>query len=349
VTGVATRALFTGRFAAPFVMPPTPTVAGTPWTIVDDGFYNAWPVIGRAANGTLLLGYTKANNHHADDSGRAVLRISSTEGVTWGSEIVVCDLPSDWVSVFGLGVTPTGRVIASLWKDRTGVAGSGRAGLVYSDDHGLTWSAWVDVPTSFAVQSYATGPVVTAADGALLIPLEGTSSGNYSNHSMHMRRSYDNGLTWAGEVVIASRAATGRPYFESKLVRMPSGVIHCLHRCGDGIDDGPFAHFVSTSLDDGFSWGAPVQIVDGYAAPSVCVLWNGSLVFATRRNSDAKVIAFTSADALTWSAPIVVDTSMYEMEYAAPVQLLDGRVLLVYGAQPTSAITNSDIKASILS
>jgi hypothetical protein len=41
--------------------------------------------------------------------------------------------------------------------------------------------------------------------------------------------------------------------------------------------------------------------------------------------------------------------TMYEMEYGAPVELRDGTVLVVYGSQPTSSTTNSDIKGCILS
>jgi hypothetical protein len=337
---VATRALFTGSL----VLPHTPTVAGTPFTITNDTKYNAWPVMCRLGDGSLLLGYTKGDSHHNDNTAKAVCKVSTDEGSTWGSEVTVYDHASLFSTIYGLAVTRTGRVIATLWRDDYDTAGTGEAGIVYSDDGGATWSSWVALASSFTQEAYGAGPAIICGNGDLLLTIEGSNTGQpILNRSCHTLRSSDDGLTWGSEVTV--RNYDSRPYYESKLIPLRDGTLRCLHRTSGGTG----THYVSTSTDDGLSWGAPASIFAGYGAPSVCRLSNDDVVAVTRRNSDAACVAYTSEDGLSWAGPIVVDSSMYEMEYGAPVQLADGTVLVVYGYQPTSAITNSDIKGCVLS
>ena len=56
--------------------------------------------------------------------------------------MTVYDDGSDWVSLVGLTVMASGRIIASLFQDHVG---SGNpvdgAYIVYSDDDGATWSS----------------------------------------------------------------------------------------------------------------------------------------------------------------------------------------------------------------
>ena len=49
-------------------------------TITDDAKYNAWPNVCRMANGSLILVYTKADSHNADNTGKIVGRISADDG-----------------------------------------------------------------------------------------------------------------------------------------------------------------------------------------------------------------------------------------------------------------------------
>lgn len=316
-------------------------------TITDDTKYNAWPVICRLATGDLLLAYTKADSHHQDNTGKAVGRISADEGSSWGAEATIYDDASLFSTVYGISITPTGRVIAVLWRDNWNVANTGNAGVVYSDDDGGSWSSWYDLPSSFAQEEFGAGPAITTGDGDLLLTVEGTVSGAILNRSSHTLRSTDNGSTWGSEVTVRDYATDTRPYYESKLVRMRDDSLRCIHRTAAS---SPGTHYVSTSSDNGLTWGTPASAFAGYGAPSTILHSGGGLIATTRRNSDDACIAYTSTDGgATWSSAIVIDATMTQSEYACPIELLDHTVLVVYGAQPSAATTNSDIKSVVLS
>jgi hypothetical protein len=345
---IATRALFTGSGAV--ITPPwVPTSAGTPYSIVDDSKYNAWPVICRLSDDSLILGLTQGDSHHQDNTGRALLRTSTDEGATWpgGGAYVIYDHASLWASVFGLFETSSGRVIATMFRDDWDDDTTGEAGIVYSDDAGATWSAWIDLPASFTKHAFGTGPAIELSNGDLLVTVEGVNLGGGNlEHSLVTLRSEDDGLTWGDEVTVAAYGA--RAYYESKLLRLSNGHLRCLHRTAAEAPGGD--HYMNKSTNEGMTWSEPAVIFEGYGAPSACQLSGGGLVAVTRRNSDAAAIAFASTDrGDSWGSEIVVDDTMFEMEYGAPVELLDGTVLVVYSSQPTSSITNADIMGVVLS
>jgi hypothetical protein len=345
---VAARALYTGRVKLPDV-PWVPTTAATPYTILNDAKYNAWPVICRLSDDRLILGHTQGDSHHQDNTGRALLRTSTDEGATWpgGGAFVIYDHASLWASVFGLMETSSGRVIATLFRDDWDDDTTGEAGIVYSDDAGETWSSWIDLPASFTKHAFGTGPAIELSNGDLLVSVEGTNIGQGNlEHSIVTLRSEDDGLTWGDQVTVAAYGV--RSYFESKLLRLSSGIIKCVHRTAAEAPGGD--HYINESTDDGATWSDPQVIFEGYGAPSTCQLSGGGLVSVTRRNSDAAAIAYTSIDTGdSWGSAIVVDDDTFEMEYGAPVELLDGTVLVVYSSQPSSSITNADIMGAILS
>lgn len=319
-------------------------------TVTDDTKYNAWPVACRMANGKILLGYTKGNTHHLDNTGKAVGRIAATDEAaiagTWGAEADIYDHASLWATVMGLATLSTGRIIATLWRDNQSSSGTGEAGSVYSDDNGLSWSSWVDITNGFSQEAYGAGPAVELANGDILVTIEGSNTGqSIANRSSHTVKSSDGGSTWGGEIVVRNYVTDTRPYYESKLVRINASKLLCVHRTSGGTG----THYISTSTDEGATWGAPVSQFAGYAAPSTIILRSGALIVGTRRNSDGTVIAYSSIDnGATWSAGTSVDATMFEMEYACPVQLRDGRVLLFYGYQPSASTSNADIKSALL-
>ena len=59
----------------------------------DSGAYEAWPQIAKDSNGKLYIVYRTAasNTHMYESTGKVVMKISTDNGVTWGSEIVVAD------------------------------------------------------------------------------------------------------------------------------------------------------------------------------------------------------------------------------------------------------------------
>ncbi len=316
-------------------------------TITNDSYYNAWPVICRNQPGDLLCAYTKAFSHHNDNVGNAVLKVSSDEGVTWGSEVeIYFDSTPLWSSIIGIATISTGRVLATLWRDNYAVSGTGEAGLVYSDDDGATWTSWIALTNGFTQEAFGAGPVVELPGGNLLVTIEGSNSGDpIANRSSHTLLSTDQGATWGSEVTVADYATYTRPFYESHLLILDTGDILCIHRTSGG----PGTHYVSTSTDNGATWGAPVAIVSGYGAPSTIQRTTGTLVLVTRDNANAAIEAFTSLNrGITWLSGVDLDATMFESEYGCPIDLLDGTILVVYGYQPSSSITNSDIKQIIV-
>lgn len=317
---------------------------GTITTILNDTYYNAWPVICR--NGSdLVLGYTKGITHHTENSGNMKVKISSNEGTTWGSELqgYFDTVTPFWSSIIGLTTLSTGRIIASVWRDQVGVSGSGEAGIVYSDDDGATWSSWIAATNGFTQEAYSAGAVIELANGDLLLPIEGSDSGDpVLNRSSHTLLSTDEGLTWGSEVTIRDYATDTRPYYETTLVLLDNTDILAIHRTAA---DSPGTHYISKSTDDGATWGAPVAEFAGFGKPGVIQGSSGTLIAVTRGNDPSETVAYTSLDrGDTWSSPVVLDDTPFEMEYAYPVELSEGSYLVVCGYQPTSSDSNSDIK-----
>lgn len=339
-----------GTWRDPAIVSTGQLSVGTPAALVNDSQYLAWPVICRLRDRKILLAYTRGDSHHDDNTGVCVGKIGAEDldgTVAWGSEFEIYDHPSLWTSVYGVSQVSSGRIFATLWRNNASDDSTAEAGLVYSDDEGATWSAWVDLgtPSGFTGITASAGPVVELANGDLLMTLEGNDSGDAAlNRWSKALRSTDNGETWGDPVTVRDYADDTRPYYETKLLLLDDGSLLAIHRTSAGTG----THYISKSTDGGATWSAPYAAFDGFGAPSTIQLAGGMLVAITRRNSDSACVAFTSLDrGLTWGSAIEVDSSMYEMEYGAPVELLDGRVLVAYGYQPSSAITNADIYTAV--
>lgn len=331
---------------------------GSPATVTDDTKYNAWPSIERMADGRLCMVYTKGDTHNADNTGRAVCKIG-TEGhagaVTWGSEADVYDHVSLNASAMGIGRTVTGRLIVTLWRgDNTLLPGvrNAEAGIVYSDDDGATWSAWVDLNDGFTQESFGAGKCVQLSNGDLLATVEGTDSGSALNRSSKIVRSTDDGATWGSPVTVRAYATDTRAYYESQLLVLPDESILIAHRT-----DATTLYF-QTSTDGGATWSAPYAgPADVGSAAWISMLSSGTLVIGQRYlvagANFAGFVAYTSRDlGVTWSTFTVVDSSFVAgggiMQYASVIELRDNRLLWAYGIQPTAATTNSDIATVIV-
>jgi hypothetical protein len=185
----------------------------------------------------------------------------------------------------------------------------------------------------------------------LLVTIEGYDTGVASplHESSHTLRSSDDGATWGSEVSVREYATDSRPYYESKLLLLDTNELIIIHRTS--ADTG--THYIQRSSDQGATeggWGEPYPVFDGYGAPSTIQHSGLGLICITRRNSDQAVIAYTSTNrGVSWSSAILIDDTMTAMQYGCPVEKTDGDVLVVYGSQPTSSISNSDIDKVTLS
>lgn len=320
---------------------------GTPATITDDTKYNSWPDVCRIRGNKLMTLYAKGDAHALDATNDAVCKIGAENSdgtITWGSEIVVHNDVSNFVSVAGISQMSTGRIIAVLLRGPGNTTG---AGIVYSDDGGATWSSYIDLNSGFTQVEYGAGRAVELPNGEILVPVEGVNTGDTAiNRWSKVVRSTDGGLTWGSPVTVRNYSTDTRPYYESDLGLLPDDSLLILHRCADGA---PGTVYTQRSTDGGLTWSAPVLAFNGYAKPSWTTLSDGAIIAMSRDNSTKAVIAYMSLDnGVTWGSAVTIDGTMYESEYAYPVELTDGRVLIVYGFQVTSATTNSDIKGVVL-
>jgi hypothetical protein len=333
-----------GTFRDPLLVGDGVLSVGSITTVTDDTKYNAWPSIARMRANQILLGYTKGDSHHADNTGKAVGKIG-LEGfggvVTWGTEFTIYDDASDWVSLTGVAVLSTGRIIASLFQDHVG-SGTPLDGafVIYSDDEGATWGSRITVNSSLTSYSYGSGRVLELPNGDLLQAVEGKNSGDTFSR-MVVLRSTDQGDTWGSQVTIATGT---RDYYEACLGLLDDDMVLVLLRTSDASGD----IYQSTSTDGGATWAAPSLAFAGHGQPNWTQLSTGTLIAVTRENDGSlqgDVWAYTSIDrGTTWSSATTLDGTMYEMEYGSPIELLDGRMLVVYGYQPSSATTNADVK-----
>lgn len=313
---------------------------GTITTITDDTYYNAWPAIIRMGNGNLLMTYTKGFTHHLDNSASWNGKISSDSGASWGSEFDIYGITEVlWTSVLGCSVSSSGRVFTTGFRDNgfTHVASTIGALLVYSDDYGSTWSSAVVLDAGFTDFQLGSSAPIELPGGDLIVPVEGMDSGDTLS-SVRVIFSSDDGATWGSEVIVAEGT---RNYYEPCIVRLNNDDLVCLLRTADSPSGDIYQ---SRSTDDGATWSSPALAFAGNGMPHVIQGSSGTLIACTRDSAGATV-AWTSIDGATsWDGPTVLDGTMYEMEYACPIELGLGSYLVVEGYQQTSSTSNSDIK-----
>lgn len=314
-------------------------------TITDDTKYNAWPSVTRMANGNLLAAYVKANNHNADNSGTVVGRISTDSGGSWAAEVTLASDVTYGAINPAVASLASGRVLLTynLFDYPNEFVDDVR--VKYSDDYGATWSSAYTVDSGFTGWVANGGNPVQLGSGTIVLPVYGINTGN-TYASARALFSTDDGATFGSEVTVANGQSDGRHYYEPALVRTADSSLLCLMRTTSLAG----TVYKSTSTNGGSTWSAVSVAFGGYATPYAIRAANGMLVAVTRHNPNAAVVAFVSMDnGATWGVGTVIDASMYQSEYGAAVQLADGRLLIVYGSQPTSATTNSDIKQAYVS
>ena len=201
------------------------------------------PAMVHAQDGSILA-FAEARKFSRSDTGDIdlVLKRSTDGGKTWGEIITVWD---DGGNVCGnpspVVVSRTGRIVLlSTWnhgEDHTGAIrertgkDTRRVYSMYSDDHGLTWSAPVEITSSVKLDEwtwYATGPchALETSSGRLVVPcnhgisIDGKPAGSHS----HVIYSDDFGKTWnvLGGVETAPVQAEAN---EAKVEELPGGDI----------------------------------------------------------------------------------------------------------------------------
>jgi hypothetical protein len=313
--------------------------------------HNGFPGLGLAANGDLLLGYSK-NNSHASQDGKLVYRISSDKGDTWGAEQTVWDYSTDGGGT-DLWFTPRfttladGRIIMAVGLRVSQAGAVDGIGYFESSDNGQTWSGLNQrIEAIFDAIALEGGGIIELANGDLLYPYYGRDAADATNRrSCAVLRSTDGGTTWSALATIADGPADAKDYAEPGLVQMDNGDIIALIRQELGVD-----MWTSQSTDNGATWSAPVLTlpnVSGLMTP--LKLASGAIISPQRSQILSGIptqIVFSQNGGDTWQKGIDFaqspNTGSGQMTYGQFQEDANGVIYLAYGYENISN-TVSDI------
>ena len=297
--------------------------------IADDGVTNyEFPSLCLADNGDLLMGCRHGLDSNLYDSGDAVLFRSTTKGRTWDAGTVIATHATYDVGSLSLTKLSSGRIVGVIWYGELSPSFlSVSVWSLYSDDHGVTWSAPAQVNTGAYIEPSSFSHVFQRTDGSVLLPYWAWSA-HATNPQQRLARSTDNGATFADYALIALDATATKLYSECSIVRLAGGNLRAflLDYSNDiGGTDWPAPGGPSLkrwvycdSADEGATWGGLTQAFHANSHPEVIRTAGGKFVAAIgRRDSDVDFVYLpcvrTSEDGTTWTTDadeITLDASI---------------------------------------
>lgn len=177
-----------GGSSADFQLSKTVVSAGAGSTME----YKSEPNLVYMANGNLLCFYRRGSAHVSSD-GKIVGKISTDNGITWGTEFDIYDDASglDTRNPGGGIDLDSGRLVVFFRVyDGTNVD----VGYVTSVDNGVTWSAKTSVLASLTVGKVPYGVIVKTSLGLLM--------SFYDVNKCSLLKSTDGGVTWGSEIIV---------------------------------------------------------------------------------------------------------------------------------------------------
>jgi len=319
------------------------------------GQYCAWPSVVRAANGDLIVMFTRTEEHLGPDG--AILGARSTDnGGSWQSPFVIYNTPID-DRESGITLLADGTIVAHLWSTFHTRAGyAALAPLSYERSTLDRWSALVDAPGYRACAKSEgawtilsrdhgrtwSGPVngcdavhggVQLRTGTLLVAsyrLDSPRIGVYSAMTP--------GMKFTRIASIESPTADSVGFGEPHLLQMSSGrVIMLIRATALRYDDmSPRCVLWETYSDDnGETWVRPFRTPLWGFPPHLLQVSDGRILcsYGYRRPPFGER-ACISDDGITWDVKneIVLrdDAPNGDLGYPASVELGPGRILTVY-------------------
>jgi hypothetical protein len=319
------------------------------------GKYCAWPSIARAANGDLLVLFTRTEEHLGPDG--AILCTRSTDnGASWQSPSVIYDTPIDDRES---GITPLtdGVIVVHLWSTFHTRAGyEALADLSYERSTLARWSACVDSPRYRAHESMQgawtmlsrdngrtwSPPVrgcdavhggIQLHDGTLLV-----ASYRRDNPGIGVYRAVLPDLHFTRIAFIDSPGADSVGLGEPDVLQMSSGRIIMMIRATALRYDDMSPRCVlweSYSDDNGSTWSPPFRTPLWGFPPHLLQLSDGRILCSYGyRRAPFGERACISDDGVSWTLKNEVvlrdDAPNGDLGYPASVQLDSLRILTVY-------------------
>lgn len=302
--------------------------------------YLAFPGVTRAANGDVLVVYSRLPDHHDTTHVGTVEQKRSTDGgVTFGAATTVVAAPTP--GTIGASGGPikaiaNGNVLLGYeTRDGNDTLDGRKTFLKTSTDHGATYGAGVQITThGFTTYVVPSAPIVQLANGDLLWAFYGKSG---STFAVKILRSTDNGASWAVLSTVASSDV--QIWTEPTLVQFAGSndlMVLLREESGSGI-------YRSRSTDSGATWTTPVLAFAGRTHPITVELNNGALLYVSRANPNGGTVYRVSLDdGDTWTDEINVDVTGQRSLYAGILPNTTG-ALVVYSQEITDS--NADVFA----
>ena len=259
--------------------------------VTNDNTHNAFGSIVLADNGDLVVAYRKSVTGHEGGDGETVVRISTDEGATWGSENIVLTSASYDYRWAGLSKLANGTLMMTVARadNPTAVIIDG-ARLITSNDNGKTWSTDINIAHSYTGWNQSSGHIIELANGDLLTAMTGSDSGDAAaERRIRISRSQDKGITWAH---LSNVAGPINYITEPGLVQLDNGDVVCLIRLGisDNIQK-------AVSDDNGATWGARTTILSfAFGMQNPILLDNGVIAEIARMDTALSAVLVTSLD-----------------------------------------------------
>lgn len=317
--------------------------------------YCAWPAIARAANGDILILFTRTEEHMAPN-GEILLSRSTDNAQTWLPPAIVYDTPID-DRESGITTLADGSLLTHLrsvrfdaatyqnlpdtayptelisrWSDYVekpeyqNSASLSRAWQTVSRDHGVTWSK----PTP-GVDSIHGG--IQLQDGSLLAASYRDEGGNIGVHATSNPET-----AWSKISTVECPQPESIRFGEPHILQLSSGrIIMMIRATAKPYDDGsPRCHlWTSYSDDNGASWAPAYETPLWGFPPHLLQLSDGRILcsYGYRRTPFGQR-ACISEDGITWKLEDEVvlrdDAVNKDLGYPVSIELEPGHILTVY-------------------
>ncbi|MEA3357497.1 MAG: DUF2341 domain-containing protein, partial [Patescibacteria group bacterium] len=298
----------------------------------DPGRYEAWPGIAKDSSGNLFVAYRTCdtNTHGFCSTAKVVIRKSTDNGETWGSEVTVLDTANydnrltNSILIFDDNGTETILVTCNKYDDSPHVR---VLYAVKSIDDGANWGSPIEICPACSLSHPAGCPILTS-QGKILVPACIDKDISWQEAVFE---SADGGDTWTKHNVTGTNS--GRNEFaiiETKTGGSYTGGMYAIFRRNDG------THYdYATSTDYGHTWSALAEETGLPVAtqPTPCFLYrlnNGNIVAAYTRVTKRLVVYESSDECTSWTYKKDVITTQSISYYPALTEITSADLIFVW-------------------
>lgn len=266
----------------------------------DANKYEAWPGIAKYSNGDLFAVYRTCdtNTHSYCSTGKVVIRKSTDDGQSWGSEITIVDAVNNDernanILIFDNDGTET---ILVVYNTHNGTGSADRVYIKKSIDGGNSWGNAIAITPGSERRAY--GVPILLSNGKILIPIDNSMS----PWKVFVIESSDGGDNWT-EYEVATDAVhqiNEMSIIETKTEGSFTGGVYAIVRT----EVSPYTYYKTTSTDYGHNWSALSAVTDIsnthktpislYRAP------NGEILSVRSTNGDDLVIHESTNECVNW-------------------------------------------------